>query len=83
MHPIVNFAGKVKGVNLTNKPGAPSERAYWVEWDWDGFGFERFFGDGSWRLHLHTPAATSDGRQDLGRWNVHSGRFGQIHHRGQ
>ena len=33
----VNFAGKVKGVNLTSKPGAPSERAYWVEWDWSGW----------------------------------------------
>jgi hypothetical protein len=34
---IVNFAGKVKGVNLTSKPGAPSPRAYWVEWDWSGW----------------------------------------------
>jgi len=33
----VNFAGKVKGVNLTSKPGAPSPRAYWTEWDWSGW----------------------------------------------
>src|SRR6266566_894356 len=33
----VNFAGKVKGVNLTFKPGAPLERAYWIEWDWSGW----------------------------------------------
>src|SRR5206468_2565197 len=33
----VNFAGKVKGVNLTSKPGAPAPRAYWKEWDWSGW----------------------------------------------
>src|SRR6266487_3767970 len=37
VHAAVNFAGKVKGVNLTSKPGAPSERAYWLEWDWFGW----------------------------------------------
>jgi hypothetical protein len=33
----VNFAGKVKGVNLTSKPGAPAPRAYWTEWEWSGW----------------------------------------------
>ena len=33
----LNFVGKVKGLNLTAKPGAPMERAYWLEWDWDGW----------------------------------------------
>jgi len=37
MRPAVNFAGKVKGVNFTSKPGAPSQRAYWMEWDWSGW----------------------------------------------
>src|SRR6266568_3125138 len=33
----VNFAGKVKGVSLTSKPGRPLESAYWIEWDWTGW----------------------------------------------
>ncbi len=33
----VNFAGKVKGVSLTSKPGRPLESAYWIEWDWIGW----------------------------------------------
>lgn len=37
MRPTINFAGKVKGLNLTSKPGAPSQRAYWTEWDWSGW----------------------------------------------
>ncbi len=33
----INFAGKVKGVSLTSKPGHPLESAYWIEWDWTGW----------------------------------------------
>jgi hypothetical protein len=33
----VNFAGKVRGWNLTSKPGSPLESAYWIEWDWVGW----------------------------------------------
>lgn len=33
----VNFTGKVCGANLTSKPGAPLESAYWLEWDWAGW----------------------------------------------
>src|SRR2546428_1449218 len=33
----VNFAGKVKGMSLTSKPGRPLESAYWIEWDWTGW----------------------------------------------
>src|ERR1700674_5010461 len=44
---------------------------------WHGFGFERFFGDGPWRLHLFA-TATSQGRQDAGWGNVYSGGRGPI-----
>jgi hypothetical protein len=38
MSAALNFAGKVKGVNLTTKPGAPSLGAMWGSgWDWDGW----------------------------------------------
>lgn len=33
----INFTGKVRGWNLTSKPGHPLESAYWVEWDWTGW----------------------------------------------
>src|ERR1700692_4070008 len=33
----VNFAGKVKGVSPTSKPGRPLESAAWSEWDWTGW----------------------------------------------
>jgi hypothetical protein len=28
---------RIKGINLTSKPGHPLESAYWIEWDWDGW----------------------------------------------
>lgn len=33
----VNFTGKVRGFNLTSKPGHPLESDYWAEWDWTGW----------------------------------------------
>jgi hypothetical protein len=33
----VNFTGKVRGANLTTKPGYPLQSAMWIAWDWDGW----------------------------------------------
>lgn len=33
----INFAGKVRGANLTTKPGSPHLSAMWAAWDWDGW----------------------------------------------
>lgn len=34
---LVNFARKIKGVNLTSEPSGPSQRAYRTEWNWLGW----------------------------------------------
>src|ERR1051326_3176441 len=33
----ISFAGKVRGANLTTKPGYPLPSAMWVAWDWNGW----------------------------------------------